>query len=237
MPTVVSHQKQFVFIHINKAGGTSISSLVGKYEEWPFVKRLFRAYERRYLPRKYKTFSCCGQHFVGNHASARMVRNVLGAELFDQYYKFAAVRNPWDREVSRYFYARKTPTHGLHEMANQLEFAEFIKRRSDRAIGREVSSYQFKKVSDEKGNLIVDTIIHIETWPRKWHRCSPGSASTPRFMLSSSIAPATGPTRITTTMNRSSWCGTSRATTLRISAIASSGASLHFSPPSCYGRR
>lgn len=162
MSTVISQQKQFVFIHINKSGGTSITSLLGKYEEWRVAKHLFRAVERRYLKRKYKTFACCGQYFVGNHASAMMVRKLLGEERFNSYYKFAVVRNPWDREVSRYFYARKTPTHSHHQLASRLEFAEFVKRRSDKATRRDVSSYQFKKVSDGGGNLIVDTIVHLE---------------------------------------------------------------------------
>jgi len=162
LPTLISHRKQFVFIHINKAGGTSMTSLVGQYEEWPMVKRLYRAVERRYLTRKYKAFTCCGQQFVGNHASAMMVRKVLGEERFQSYYKFALVRNPWDREVSRYFYARKMPSHAQHELASRLEFAEFVKQRSDKAMRRDVSGYQFKKVSDSEGNLIVDAIVHIE---------------------------------------------------------------------------
>ena len=95
LPTLISHRKRFVFIHINKAGGTSIASMLAGYEEWRACKRLFRAVERRYLPRRYKTFSFLGQHFVGNHASAAMVRSTLGRQLYDAYYKFAIVRNPW----------------------------------------------------------------------------------------------------------------------------------------------
>jgi len=162
LPTLISHQKQFVFIHINKTGGTSMTSLLGRYEEWPVAKRLFRALERRYLKRKYKAFSCCGQQFVGNHASAAMVRKVLGDQLYRAYFKFALVRNPWDREVSRYFYARNTPTHAQHQLASRFEFAEFIKQRSRKATRRDVSSYQYKKVSDNEGNLIVDAIVRIE---------------------------------------------------------------------------
>lgn len=162
MSTLVSHRKQFIFVHINKAGGTSITSVVGKFEEWSLAKRMYRGIERRYLSRKFKSFTCCGLHFFGNHASALVVREALGYELYDRYYKFAVVRNPWDREVSRYFYARNTPTHHLHKLANQLEFAEFIKQRGKRANKRNVSSYQFKKVSDGEGNLIVDAIVHIE---------------------------------------------------------------------------
>ena len=162
MSTIISHRKQFVFIHINKAGGTSISALLGEYEENRGLKRIYRAIERRYLPRRYRAFSFLGQDFVGNHASALMVRDTIGAERFAQYCKFGIVRNPWDREVSRYFFARKTPTHQLHSMANRYDFREFIKLRSEDAESKGVRGYQFKKISDADGNLIVDHVVHLE---------------------------------------------------------------------------
>ena len=162
MSTLISHKKQFIFIHINKAGGTSISSLLAEYEEWRPLKTIFRALERRYSSRKFKTFNCCGQTFVANHASAAMVRRALGSEKYSRYYKFAIVRNPWDREVSRYFFARKTPAHHLHALATQLDFGDFLRQRAERAIARQIGGYQFKKVSDNNGNLIVDTVVRIE---------------------------------------------------------------------------
>lgn len=162
MPTLISHRNRFVFIHINKAGGTSVASLLAEYEEWRFCKRLYRAVERRYLPRKYRAVKLFGQHFVGSHASAAMVRDTLGQSRYDRYFKFAVVRNPWSREVSRYFFARKTPTHHLHRLASELEFADFIRRRGEKTSARDVSSYQFKKVSDASGRLIVDTIVRLE---------------------------------------------------------------------------
>lgn len=136
--------------------------MLAKYEEWAILKNIYRSIERRYLPISYKTLTLFGQDFVGSHASALMVRDTIGSKRFEQYCKFCTVRNPWDREVSRYFFARKVKTHKLHEMANRYDFKDFIKWRSENEISRGVRGYQFKKISDRQGNLIVDHIIHLE---------------------------------------------------------------------------
>ena len=41
------------------------------------------------------------------HMNARDVRRAIGPEVFDAYLKVTIVRNPWDREVSRYFWATR----------------------------------------------------------------------------------------------------------------------------------
>lgn len=163
MATIISHKKQFVFVHIRKTGGTSVSSLLGKYQEWAGLKKIYTGIERR-LERRgpFSNISIFGQHFLANHASALMVRNTIGKQQFEEYFKFCIVRNPWDREVSRYYFARQRKTHKLHEMANRLDFKEFIKKRSQDEIKKGVRGYQFKKISDEQGNLIVDQIVHLE---------------------------------------------------------------------------
>lgn len=71
----------FVFIHINKTGGTSIGRALG-------------------LP--------CKQHLTVQDVIAR-----VGRPAWDGAYRFAVVRNPWDKFVSQYKHRVRTNQTGM----------------------------------------------------------------------------------------------------------------------------
>ena len=78
---VVSHEYKCIFIHIPRTSGTSIE------------KTLFEKNTASRNPNYWKKYK---------HFKASQVREHVGEDVWNSYFKFSMVRNPWDRVVSRY---------------------------------------------------------------------------------------------------------------------------------------
>ena len=81
---MINHKHQFIFVHVNKTGGSSIERALA-----PNIT----------TPNMCKSSSVGNTHFVGKHYSSSKIQQ-LHRDCFDSYFKFAFVRNPWDIEVS-----------------------------------------------------------------------------------------------------------------------------------------
>lgn len=112
---MISFQKQFLFVHIPKTAGNSIQSILRDYSEDEIVA--LRG-EQDGIER----FGLRNPNYkVRKHSTLAEYRMALGEEQFGPLYKFACVRNPWDRMVSYYF----RPTRDLMSW-NRKEFKKMI---------------------------------------------------------------------------------------------------------------
>lgn len=84
---MISHKHKFIFIHINKCGGTSIESALEKYGGEFIYNREDVKYTRH-----------------RNHITAEQYSNT---KYWKDYFKFAFVRNPFEKELSDYFFYQK----------------------------------------------------------------------------------------------------------------------------------
>jgi hypothetical protein len=157
---LISHEEpKFIFIHIQKTGGVSISNLLRRYSPTTTPGRGLR------------------------HISAR--RALKQVENSDDYFKFAFVRNPWDRLVSWYTMideARKGVADGTAEpMTRRLikknnlfkyvlrcgpTFDEFVKNCTEKQwMGNGYYSFTFNQLrylTDKNGEVLVDFIGRFE---------------------------------------------------------------------------
>ena len=83
------------------------------------VKKLYKA-GKRYLLRRPK-YSVTWPKKYYNHIPAEMVRNRIGVQIWDSYFKFSIERNPWELAVSLYFWRIRN---------NEKSFKEFIREGS-----------------------------------------------------------------------------------------------------------
>ena len=147
---LISHQYNFIFIHVYKVAGTSMESVLKKYTlppyESPKTKDLQQAGHLAW-DKKHR-----------RHIKAKEMLSDLGQENFDTFFKFAFVRNPWDWQVSLYEYMLQNEGHPQHYFIKGMaDFSEYIEWR----VSKEMV-LQKKFISDNKGKIIVDFVGRYE---------------------------------------------------------------------------
>lgn len=151
---LISHSKKFIFIHIYKVAGTSIGSALARYCDFSAkyknpLKRISVAIGKRHAiySKSYKA-----------HISAQELKETIPEFIFNNYFKFAFVRNPFDWQVSLYEYARQNIMHPQHDLTLGFKsFDAYIEWRVD-------GNYQCQKdfVFSHSGKLLVDFIGKLE---------------------------------------------------------------------------
>lgn len=136
---MISFTYKFIFIHITKCGGTSIQNALKKYGG----KYLWNASEMKKENHQYP--------YLPQHALAEKYSLT---EHWKTSFKFAFVRNPWDRAVSAYFYRKRlTDFRGT--------FEEHIS--SDKSIYRPLQhSNQYNWLVSDNGKIELDYIGRFE---------------------------------------------------------------------------
>jgi hypothetical protein len=124
---LISHKHHFIFIHIYKNAGTSISAALLPFAVYNRAHLLAVKLAERYgspLPEG------LNPHPMAGHVHAQKVIETLGQEKFDSYFSFAIVRNPWDWQVSLYNFPLKSSGHRQHKFMQQFaNFEEYLRWR------------------------------------------------------------------------------------------------------------
>lgn len=147
MTLQISHKYKCIFIHIPKTGGTSIEKT-----------SLFDDQRER------------TNQDVGGHANAMKFKDTFSKE-FNSYFKFAFVRNPWDRLVSAFFYLSNFgSSEGDREAAvkyiekynkNFHAFCcDFVKEENINTIVHLKPQHSF--ICDDRDNIVVDFVGKLE---------------------------------------------------------------------------
>ena len=102
---LISESKSFLFVHVQKTAGTSLAEILKPHALNPANGRMNKLASDLGLVRDWRKF-----HFR-KHANLRKAQSVIPAPVYDGLFKFAFVRNPWERLVSWYQYVQRTPLH------------------------------------------------------------------------------------------------------------------------------
>jgi hypothetical protein len=153
---LLSYDPAFLFIHVDKAAGSSIQLTLAPFAPPRRDNRL-----RRRLAWLRGVNRFCGlyrQMEFPLHATAVMVKRCLPPDLYSRLFKFAFVRNPWDRLVSRYSFFLNRPNHPRHKfVARMKDFEEYLDWEM-----RPGKLFQHHYLTDGSGAWLVDFIGYYE---------------------------------------------------------------------------
>ena len=152
---MISHDKKCIFIHIPKCGGTSVEDVIWPKEQGRTEDDLWMGFVSRF-ENKYQTGGL-------QHLLAWQVREEVGSDVFSAYYKFAFVRNPWDRIVSQFAYMQQRPDlMDYLGMTAETEFKAYL----DLIHLKEHVQWmpQVRFLLDQDGSVLVDRIGRLESF-------------------------------------------------------------------------
>ena len=164
---LISNSKKFIFIHIPKNAGQSVTSTLLKYcisnKEKPLANLIG---SRRYIQinsklKQYLNLSFYSHPFK-DHEKAAAVKINLG-DSYDSYFKFAFVRNPWDWMFSHYMYTIKNVRHYKHKFVkdNFKNFDEYVDYECHNEASKAYNQRSF--IFDSSGQQIVDFVGKFES--------------------------------------------------------------------------
>ena len=99
--SIINNSFNFVFVHVPKAAGTSITSVLSKHTNYCDLEIGGTDFGEKIQPIYRKRFG------IGKHSTAREIRNLLGAVNWSRFFTFSFVRNPFTRSFSTYRFLRK----------------------------------------------------------------------------------------------------------------------------------
>lgn len=168
---IISHKYRFIFLKTAKTAGTSIEIALSKFLgdddiitpvssddenirrqlDYRGPQNFRRTPGKRRVSSFFSTMFGRRQKAFYNHMPAHEVRDLIGDEIWNGYYKFCFERNPFDRVVSLYYWCHKTEPRPT--------MAEFLKHKEIQLLStRGISLYTF-----DGEQPVVDKIGRYET--------------------------------------------------------------------------
>lgn len=173
---IISNSKKYIFVHLTKCGGTSVTHALEEKIIWNDI-----ICGRTNFGRSMK--AAWGERWgIGTHASAQEIANLVGEEVWSEYFIFSFVRHPFKRVLSRYSwteeqvqklgwrrYARHVHSqwdYGIWEWntvqayLDTSSFSEYLRHPAmDEVFSNRT---QAQSLSDNQGALMVDYVGKVE---------------------------------------------------------------------------
>lgn len=157
---VISHTHNFIFVHTYKVAGTSITEALAPFGliNPPTNLRLATALRATNSNRLLRAISRRVLHSYSHHDSVTTIQNKTEQRIWQGYFKFAFVRNPFDWQVSLYHYISQNKRHFLHHNVKGMTFEEYVEWRVYHKL-----KTQSDFLADSSGKIGVDYIGRYES--------------------------------------------------------------------------
>jgi hypothetical protein len=156
---IISHKHKFIFIHLGRTAGRSLTVALAPH-----------CGEEDIITPAGKVPGRNNRGFT-RHFTALEIRNAIGRERFEEYFKFTIERNPWEKIVSRYWAYAGDPEKSLYKripewvLGRPLTFKEWFELRILQARFLTFGHYRFPRHwpdYTENDRLLVDFIGRYE---------------------------------------------------------------------------
>jgi hypothetical protein len=155
----VSLERSFVFVHIPKTGGTSVTEALR-------AAAIKLALVGPSTPEQRDTWRIKDAWL--HHILGADLQRLMGATAWERCFRFAFVRNPWDRLVSIYHFHRSLAASGKDFRGNWPEWPEIAARMAATGnFGEWIKTGIYARpqldwVADRDGRLLVEFVGRFE---------------------------------------------------------------------------
>ena len=162
---LISDSHEFIFLRMRKVASTSMKAILLPMCLPRPEGRIAHLKSRAKLERDYQ------KNVFRAHDDIQAAQKRMSPETFNRYFKFAFVRNPWDRLVSEYNFLLERPAHGRHARVKKLDgFKQFIQMQIPRK-----DAYQVNMLCDRQGDLLMDFVGKLENLDQDWQTACAGA--------------------------------------------------------------
>lgn len=161
---MISRKYKCIFLEVPKTGSSSIRGIIGR----PYRPHLDLMEVKEKVISSFPFEGSKQYRYINKIYSLvtpDAIKEKIGAKVFDTYYKFGFVRNPWSRTVS--LYNRKEGVQMKDKMSFE-EFVDWINYSSDTCIYPSQKRNQLDWFKDSHGNVSVDFIGKFENLAQHW---------------------------------------------------------------------
>ncbi|MDB3919234.1 sulfotransferase family protein [Candidatus Pelagibacter sp.] len=155
---IVNHKYKFIFIKSFKTAGTSLEIALSKFcgdEDilTPIVEKdeKLRSNLNFIGPQNYGDME--------EHMTASEIKKKLGNKIFNNYFKFVVVRNPYDQIISAFYWhneSKKNEKKFYIFKKKPISFYNFFTRKAHHIFEDEIERYT------ENGKILIDKFVRYE---------------------------------------------------------------------------
>lgn len=148
---IISHQHRFIFAAVPKTGTHSVRQALREHMSEEDIEQVGLFVNKRF---PYEQLAAI-RH---GHLSLEQVRPYIGEEMFGDYFKFAFVRNPYDRFVSYCAFMTRDTDVFQREPQGVMRHFLFVQPPEQHILFQP----QHTVLADGDGNLLTDMVGRVE---------------------------------------------------------------------------
>ena len=155
---ILNHKYKFIFIKSFKTAGTSLEIALSKFcDNKDIITPIVKEDEKLRLKLNFTP----PQNYEGmrEHMSATEIKNKIGSELFNDFFKFVVIRHPYEQAISAYYWhneSKKKEKKFFLFKKKPISFDKFFKRKIHHIFEDEINRYY------ENGKVLTDQFVRYE---------------------------------------------------------------------------